>query len=126
MPYTIDFNPDLQIIEIKFQGNIVLEEVEKIFSASMQMAKERNCFLFLSDYRNATMKLSTLELYELPDLLTSIFSPAGIPAYKLKRALVVAKDLEDYHFFEVVTANRGQHTQIFQDMDKAREWLLNK
>ena len=123
MSHTIAYNSDSHIIEIKFQGDIILSELQELFSESVRIAKEQNCFLFLSDYREATVKLSTLEIHNLPKILSDIFAPYGIPATKLKRALVVAKDLKDYHFFETVTLNSGQNTKIFQDVAEAKEWL---
>lgn len=126
MTHTIFYNPDTKTIEIKFQGDITLNEVKELYSESMQVAKQQNCFVFLSDYREATMKLSTLEIFDLPKILSEIFATSEIPSYKLKRALVVEKDLEDYRFFEVVTSNRGQNTKIFQDIAEAEEWLSNK
>ena len=62
MSHIVTYNPDSQIIEIKFQGNISLDEVVEILSESVRVAKEQNCFLFLSDYREATLKLSTLDI----------------------------------------------------------------
>jgi len=126
MAHTITYNPDLHIIEIKYQGNATVSELREVFSESMKVAREQDCFLFLSDFSEAKLKLSTLDIYELPDILSGTFASSGIPAYKLKRALIAEKDLEDYRFFETVTSNRGQYTKIFQDVARAREWLLKK
>lgn len=126
MTHTLVFNPDTQTIEIKFQGDITLSEVKELYSESMQVANRQNCFLFLSDYSDAIMKLSTLELYNLPKILSEIFATSEIPAHKLKRALVVTKDFADYHFFETVNSNSGQNAKIFQDVAEARKWLSRK
>jgi hypothetical protein len=125
MAHTIVYNPDTRVIEIKFRGDITLEEVKKLYSESLRVAKQENCFLFLSDYRDASMKLSTLEIYDLPKILSSIFTAAEVPAYHLRRALVVAKDQKDYRFFETVTSNSGQTARIFQDVAEAQKWLSN-
>ncbi|HNK62418.1 MAG TPA: hypothetical protein PLE14_00100 [Anaerolineales bacterium] len=50
----------------------------------------------------------------------------GISPFKLKRAFVVSKNLDDFHFFENVTRNNGQLAKIFQDVDEAKKWLLQK
>jgi hypothetical protein len=39
------------------------------------------------------------------------------------RAIVVAKDLDDYAFFELVSKNQGQRVKIFKDIDEAKRWL---
>jgi hypothetical protein len=126
MLHTITYNSDLGIVEIKFQENVIWKEVKEILWQSAQIAKEQNCFLFLSDFREATLNLSTLELYELPKILSGIFASSEIPAYKLKRAFVVAKDLKDYSFFETVNVNRGYRHKMFEDISEAKKWLLEK
>jgi hypothetical protein len=126
MLHTITYNSDLGIVEIKFQENVIWKEVKEILWQSAQIAKEQNCFLFLSDFREATMKLSTLELYELPEILSETFASSEIPTHKIKRAFVVAKDLEDYSFFETVNVNRGYRHKMFQDISEAKKWLLEK
>ncbi len=124
MPYSLTYNSDSRIIEVKFQGDVILGEISMIFSEAAQVYKENNSFLFLGDFRDATMKLSTLELHGLPKMLSDIFSLSGIPVHKLKRAIVVAKDLKDYSFLETVNINRGQTIKIFHDYSEAKKWLL--
>ena len=126
MTHAILYNPDTQTIEIKFQGDITLNEVKELYFESAQVAKQQNCYMFLSDYSDATMKLSTLDIYNLPQILSEVFAASEISAHKMKRALVVAKDLKDYHFFETVTSNSGQSAKIFQNVAEAKEWLANK
>ena len=126
MLHTITYNSDLRIVEIKFRENVTLKEVKEILWESAQIAKEQNCFLFLSDFREATMKLSTLELYEFPKLLSEIFASSEISPHKIKRAFVVANDLENYNFFENVNVNRGYRHKMFQDISEAKKWLLEK
>jgi len=126
MLHTITYNSDLGIVEIKFQENVIWKEVKEILWQSAQIAKEQNCFLFLSDFREATLKLSILELYELPKILSETFASSEIPAHKIKRAFVVAKDLNDYSFFETVNVNRGYRHKMFEDISKAKKWLLEK
>ena len=126
MSHTITYNSDLGIVEIKFRENVIWKEVKEILWQSAQIAKEQNCFLFLSDFREATMKLSTLELYEFPKLLSEIFASSEISPHKIKRAFVVANDLENYNFFENVNVNRGYQHKMFQDISEAKKWLLEK
>jgi hypothetical protein len=126
MTHTVAYNSELHILELKVQGNLLLPEVRQIISESVQLVKKHNCFLALSDYREATLKLSTLEIYEIPKIIEEIFTASGLPAYKVKRALVVAKDLEDFKFFENITVNRMQNAKLFQEFDEAKKWLLEK
>jgi hypothetical protein len=123
MPHIIDYNPATQTIEIKVHGTIVLNQVIEVYTELARLAKEKNCLLFLIDFTEATISLSTMEIHDLPKTLADIFAPSGIPANKLRRAYVVSNSLEDFRFFENVTLNRGQNTKIFRDLTEAKEWL---
>jgi hypothetical protein len=126
MSHKVSYNSDLRIIEVKFQGTVTLHEVEEAFPEAVRLAREQNCFLSLSDLRDAAITLSTVELYDLPQKLSALFASSGISDHEIKRALVAEKDLDDYRFFETVTVNRGQRNKIFRDTDEARRWLLEK
>jgi len=90
------------------------------------LLKSRIVFLILNDMREAVMKLSTLEIYELPKLMSEASASSGLKMYNIKRAFVAATDLDDYKFFETVTANRGQYAKLFFDIDEAKKWLSGK
>ena len=126
MPHTIFYNSESHSIETKYQGIITFNEIRETFSEAIQIAQDVNCFLTLGDYRNANVNLSTLEIHRLPKVISDILAPSGIAPHKLKRAFVVAKNLDDFHFFETVTLNNGQLAKIFQDIDEAKRWLLKK
>jgi len=120
------YNLELHIIEIKHQGIITFNEIIETFSEAIQIVQDVNCFLTLGDYRNANVNLSTIEIHQLPKVISDILIQSGIAPHKLKRAFVVAKNLNDFHFFETVTFNNGQLAKIFQDIDEAKKWLLQK
>lgn len=131
MPYTMIYNPNVGFVEAKVQGVISFNEIKEIFSKAIQMLMEKESSLYLADYREAVIDMSTTELYALPKLMSDITAPLGVNVHRLKRAVVIAKDLknkrlEDYRFYETVTLNRGQNTKLFEDMDEARKWLSEK
>ena len=128
MPHTINYNPESHIIEINVQGVITLDEFREIFSQGTQIAKDNECFLFLNDFREATkIHLSTLQIYDLPRILSGIAAPSGIIPGRFKRAIVITpKIAADSNFAENVTANQGQNAKFFQDIDEAKKWLLEK
>ena len=114
-------------IEVKIQGSLTLNAVRDITLEVMRLAKEQDCFLVLGDYREMTVaNLSTVDIYDVPKIITDVATASGLPVHKFKRALVVAQDLDDFSFFETVTLNRGQNVKIFQDMAEARKWLTGK
>ena len=114
------------MIEINIQGDFFLSVAKEIITEAAQIAKAHDCFFVLNDMREATVKLSMLEIYELPKTLRDIFASSGLNVYKVKQALVITKDLKEHKFFETVTLNRSQSIKYFVDMDEARKWLSGK
>ena len=126
MTHTVTYNPESGVIETVAQGNLSLSEAKDIISAITQIAIEKDCFLCLSDYRKATIEMSTLQIYDIPKILSDIVTSFGLPPSKFNRAIIAEKGLRDYQFFETVTLNMGQHVKLFQDMDEARKWLCEE
>lgn len=126
MTHTFTYNSDLNILELKIQNTLRLSEIRQMISESVQLVKEHHCFLILSDYREATLELSTVEIYEIPKIIVEVFTASGLYAYKVKRALIIAKDVSDFSFFETITINRAQNAKVFQDFAEAKKWLLEK
>ena len=126
MTHTVTYNPGLGIIETIAQGKLTLDEAKEIISEITQMAIEQNCFLCLSDYHEATIDMSTLEIYDIPKVLSNMVTSLGLNPSQFKRAILVEKSFEDFHFFETVTLNAGQNIRLFQDTDEAKKWLLRE
>lgn len=126
MAHTVFYNPDTKIIEAKVQGNLTETEANELIAEVIQIGRENKCLLCLSDYREAILNLSIFEIFEIPKKISKIVAPYGVNAAKLKRAIVVANNLKAYRFFETITLNSGQNIRLFQDIDKAKEWLLQK
>ena len=126
MPHTVTYHSEMHIVEIKAHGNLTLDEAKQIIFDIGKVCVEKNCFHWLGDYREARFELSTIDIYSIPHHLSAILASMGLPANKMKRAVVIANDIEDFEFFETVTVNSGQTTKLFQDMDEAKEWLSKK
>ena len=126
MSHTIIYNPETHIIEATVQGTVNLNEMKEIFYEGVQIAMEKGIFLSLSDFREATSNLSTMDIYNLPKILSDIAIPLGLNIYKFKRAIVTAKDSSDFHFAENVTSNQGQNAKFFNDIEEAKKWLSEK
>lgn len=126
MSHTVIYNSELHFVESKLQGDMTLGEVKEIVTKIAQLAKEKECRLIRTDFREVSRKLSIFQIYELPDCTKNIFTSFGINVLLYKRANVVAKDLDDYIFHENVMVNRGQNEKVFTDIDQAKKWLLGK
>ena len=124
MSYTIRYDPEAQVIESKFQGDLRFGEIKDFICQAAQLAEQHGCSRFLTDYQEATLKISTMEIYQVPTLMRNAFASSALDIHRLKRALVVAKDLKDFRFYETIMVNAGQSTQVFVDNASARKWLL--
>lgn len=126
MSHTVIYNSVIQVVETKAQGHLTLTEAKEIISKIIQTAKESNCVLCLSDYREAEINMSTLEIYNIPKIISATSDSQGLFANEFKRAIIVKKDLENFDFYETVTLNSGQRAKLFQDIDEARRWLFEE
>lgn len=126
MSHTVTYNSEECIIETKIVGALVLGEAKELIAQIVQVAKEKNCFLCLSDYREAELKLSIFEIYDTPKIITDVSASQELLSGRFKRAIVVKEVLQDFYFYETVTLNSGQNAKLFKNIDEAKEWLLHK
>jgi hypothetical protein len=123
---SVDYDAGKRLIVIGIRERIDLPLIKKIASEVARFSKEHNCFLVLNDAREATIGLSTVEIYNLPKMIVDILSETGIEVLKFRRALVFSKDVDDFTFFETVSKNRNQNVTLFRSVDEAVSWLLEK
>jgi len=125
MAHTLHYNPETRTVEAVVQGAVSLGDIKEIFTAAVRSFVAHESYLYLADYRDAKLNLSTIEIYSLPKMLASMTSPQGYSVHKLRRAIVIDEKTDDFLFYETVTLNSGQSTKLFYDMDKAKEWLAD-
>ena len=126
MSHRVTYNSKLRFIESKIRGNLTFKEAKEIISKIIEIGKEKRCYSCLTDYRESEINMSTMEIYDLPKLIADVSASQGLSARDFKRAVVVKKGLENFHFYETVTLNSGQSVKIFQDIDEAKKWLSEK
>ncbi len=126
MPHISTYNLETHVVEIELHGQITFSEIKEIYSQAMRIAKDQNSSLFFSDYREAVLCLSIMEIYQLPQIFADIATAIGFSPYQLKRAIIPSKryNPDGYQFFETVSINRGQSlAKLFHDIDEAKKWL---
>lgn len=126
MAHKTIFNVETGIIETKYQGIVAFNEVKEVVSESTTLSKESKCYLWLADFSEATLNLSTMEIYDLPKLILEAGTLLNIAAFHIKRAIVIIRDKANYEFAETVSKNRGQNIDLFDDIGNARKWLKNE
>jgi hypothetical protein len=81
MSHTIIYNSETHAIETKVQGDVTFGEAKEIIAEQVLIVKEKDCRLLLSDYSEVTIKLSALDIYELPKIILDAVASSGLNAY---------------------------------------------
>ena len=124
MAYSLNYNAGLGIIELTLQGEYTLQGVCDGTRDALRMGVEKGTDLYLRDYRQAKVRVGTVDIQQLPEALNEIYTEYGVDIHTAKRAFVVDDMKDDFLFFETVAVNRGQLVRVFTDIDEARSWLL--
>lgn len=120
MEWLIEYLAGEDIIYVKTSGVVTPEPANLMVKEIVEAAACHHCDRQIIDHRNASFALSVFEYYERPDVNMKIGA-----SRKWKIAMVFGKLTEDTFFMETVFRNRGYNFRQFDDVDKARVWLLS-
>jgi len=124
-------NPDEDCVYARIEGDVDLAMAQRYAKEIIEQLRTHDCSRLLNDMRKASIKLSTMDIYDLPAWIEEACEEAGVDHF-LKRALLVSKDFRDYKFYQTVSRNHGHLLEVFADSKKAgifrdiaiaREWL---
>ena len=118
MPYAIRYDPKLDCVFVRMEGEIDLALAKQFAKELGEQVSRHNCKRVLNDMRQATLTLSLTELFKVPDEIGETWLRT------VKRALVVAQDFMQYDLFASASFNRGQLLEVFIDPEQAMRWLL--
>lgn len=99
-------------------GGFHASDLPGFASEVVALLDKHSCVRVLSDLREVDLRLSMIDLYNIPKLVTE----AGVKQ-NVKRAVVFGKAAEDYEFLETISVNRGQIFRVFTDFDEAQTWI---
>ncbi|OHB62938.1 MAG: hypothetical protein A2Y76_11685 [Planctomycetes bacterium RBG_13_60_9] len=125
------YNADEDCVHASIKGVVDLAMAQQYAKDIIKQLRAHNCLRLLNDMRKASIKLSMVDIYDLPAWIEDRMEEAGVNR-SCKRALLVSRDFRDYKFFETVSRNHGhlmevfadsRQTGIFRDVAKANEWL---
>ncbi|MAY02495.1 MAG: hypothetical protein CMQ38_05900 [Gammaproteobacteria bacterium] len=122
--HSVRYDADNSMILIEYHGVVHKTDVKSIRSRAIELTNEHQCHLSLTDFRDATFELSTLDIVELPESTSKAYSENDLSVANVKRAIVVGDGAEELEFLETVSINRGQNVKLFHDFDQAKAWLL--
>ena len=119
MPDELTINEELQIIEIRSQGEVRLEDAAESMKKAIRIHEEIGINRLLID---------TAELTKLPSTV-SVFNFFSQVSDDLFFAIIVKEESfsgEMLSFGETVAVNRGKNVKVFTNREVALEWLLNQ
>ncbi len=116
--FNIKSNGDL--LHVVARGNDDnLQDVQNYQMAIIQHGLKNNTRYVLCDERDLEYRLNTFDIYESAKYVSE-YAPKFV-----RIALVFNKKYaKDISFFEDVVVNRGLMMRVFDDIDKAKKWLL--
>ena len=108
-------------VNIIFNGEKNLDLAKKVFSRAVETCVTHNCYKILG-IANTTKPISTIEMFDFNDFINEL----GFN-YKYRMAWVELnpKVFEIIRFNETVLKNRGIPGKLFNDINEAKNWLLN-
>jgi len=123
MSFTINYNTEHGIVESVLTDDVTKEDLRLHEIRCMDLAEESKSSLFLTDATRATLKVSVVNLYDLPEL----YEKYGLERRPVRIAVLEptseeGKGLVD--FYETVCVNRGWHSKAFTTRQEAVDWLL--
>jgi hypothetical protein len=118
MTFSVHYDSKTEIALCSITGKIDSKVIDPFIREVLNLLSKHDCKRFLIDLRSAKLGISTIAIYQIPEMLNAV----GIPRLG-KRAVIVSTDLEDYAFLETVSVTRGYKVKIFIDPDEAKDWL---
>ena len=91
---------------------------------ALELDKEHNTHLFLSDHSEAINKATIFEIFYLP----ALYDKLGANRVN-KLGIIVptsADENENYEFYETLCVNRRWNVKLFSDKHDVIEWLRTK
>ncbi|MFP4028970.1 MAG: hypothetical protein ACLFWL_14360 [Candidatus Brocadiia bacterium] len=121
MPWEIGLINSNQIVRVINYGTMVPESFKKMAEEALSVAHKGGLHRFLVDQREMEADLSTMEVYDLAEMLHE----AGYgPKDRLAHVFVPSSsDAKDFEFYATVCRNQGLMVRVFKDLDGALRWL---
>ena len=124
MPWSVNYDADLGVVCIVNSGRVTADEFKASALESIALCKKHRTGLLLIDDSKLEVVVSTNDIFEMPQFYEdadasrkgrwALIQPSSGPARK------------EIKFYETVCRNRGWLVELFNDRQKAIDWLLNE
>jgi hypothetical protein len=123
MAWKIDYRQKERILSAKASGPIDLDTLKQFASEILAALSANNAKKVLTDYRDATLEVSILDIYSWPRIIKKLgYSPGIQIAVVYSEA---SENKESFLFYENVLQNAGFFHRVFTDLSESLEWLKN-
>jgi hypothetical protein len=122
MPWKISIHPDGPVVETSYSGILTMDELFDAALETLSVAKAHGITLLLGDCSALEGGHSVFNLYDLADRVLA----TGLD-HSFREAVIVPDVPESAQlvkFWETTCINRGITVQIFNDRQRALDWLL--
>lgn len=124
MPYTVERDPERELVSIVFFGDVGIEDVCQAREKAWDLAQSEGWYRFFTRFEDARVQIET------GDLINPQLHYEAIGMHRAMRsALLVPRDVriaEDATVHEYM-ANRNQwQVRVFFDRVQAMEWLMSE
>ncbi len=118
MEWKVEYILEGHMLYVKTKGVLTAESANAMVKEVVMAADCHRCDRQIIDHRET---LSLSQYYERPTINATI----GI-SHKWKIAMVFGQLTQDTLFMENVFRNRGYNFRQFDDLEKARAWILEE
>jgi hypothetical protein len=125
MQHTASFNTDLHVIEVIFHGEITISDFHEILEKVAKLTVDRNCFLWIMDYRTATINLNAFDMAHFVFAIRNICESIGDKAEHIKRANIIPSNIEEPHLLNSLMMSNLHNKRVkqFNNYHDALSWL---
>ena len=125
MPWSVERNPSLEIIEEVFTGFVTAQELREATSQRISLQKETGITNILNDVSAFELDVTLMDVFDFPhkqypEQGADIKTRMALIMPKCNKAREVAK------FFITASLNRGWVVVPFEERQGATDWLLGK
>jgi hypothetical protein len=119
----VTYDEENDLVVLAYGGFIDVDTVREAAVIAADMAFRQDTTRILVDCREVDLAMSAEDLEYLPIAIAKALSRQGIPVSALRRAVVFARDWEDYVTIESAAVAQQQTMRIFESLDEAKKWL---
>jgi len=118
MSRSIEYLSDCDIVLVRTSGSYVLNEELATVRAAIAALKKHHCSKCLFDHRQTDVVAETMEAYER----STQYQKIGLEP-QMRIASLLREITPDLEFYRNAAVTRGWNVEIFDNFDKALEWL---